>query len=64
MPGLEWQVLVVGKDILLRELLDWCALLFVLFVLSSLLSSNRLIDAVYNGLDFVAKEHLSRRVSH
>lgn len=64
MPGLEWQVLVVGKDILLGELLDWCALLFVLFVLSSLLGSNRLIDAVYNGLDFVAKEHLSRRVSH
>lgn len=64
MPGLEWQVLVVGKDILLGELLDWCALLFVLFVLGSLLSSNRLIDAVYNGLDFVAKEHLSRRVSH
>ena len=64
MLGLEWQVLVVGKDILLGDLLDWRALLFVLFALSSLLGSDRLIDAVDNGLDFIAKEHLSRRVSH
>ena len=64
MLGLEWQVLVVGKDILLGDLLDWCALLFVLFALGSLLGSDRLIDAVDNGLDFIAKEHLSRLVSH
>ena len=64
MPGLEWQVLVVGKDILLGDLLDWCALLFVLLALGSLLGSDRLIDAVDNGLDFIAKEHLSGRVCH